>query len=136
MEDHRKKQLQIEELQHDLLLQDAMTSQMEYLKGNTESQIEKHTAWHENELKRARFKREEKVNHAIWYAAELKQRLEIMERVQQKQKTEFEAIKEAGEIVFAENVNLERAIARKKDELRLAKRETEEINRKRIHVGY
>ncbi|CAO4366870.1 unnamed protein product [Caenorhabditis nigoni] len=124
MEDHRKKQLQIEELHHDLLLQDAMTSQMEYLKGKTESQIEKNTAWHENELKRARIEREEKVNHAIWYAAELKQRLEIMERVWQEQKAGFEKIKEAGDVVFAENVNLERVIARKKDELRLAKRAT------------
>ncbi|CAP38201.1 Protein CBG21375 [Caenorhabditis briggsae] len=130
--EHRER---VEALQHDFLWQDAMFREMEYRKEKTNSEIEKRIEWHENELKKVRIEREEKVNYGIWYAAELKQRLEIMERVQQKQKTEFEKIKKNGDVVIAENVNLERAIARKKDELRFAKRETEEINRKRIDVA-
>ncbi|CAO4366873.1 unnamed protein product [Caenorhabditis nigoni] len=88
------------------------------------TKIQNHPKKHERRMKKVRTTQEETVDNAVFYAAELTRKVECMERVDEQQKKQFKTLKKAGNAFIAENATLERKIARMKDELRFAKRQS------------
>ncbi|CAO4366874.1 unnamed protein product [Caenorhabditis nigoni] len=108
----------------------AMSEEMHFRREATKREIETYPDRHENRMRVVRIVHWANVNNAVRYAAELTRRVECMDRVEEKQKGQLEMLKKAGDAVIAENTQLERAIARMKDELRLAKLEEKYDNMK------
>ncbi|UMM20048.1 hypothetical protein L5515_015415 [Caenorhabditis briggsae] len=107
----RREQAQIRGLQRELDWEKDMFREMVYRKGETDSDIERHPERHAKTLEKVRREHEEKVNASIIYAAELTRRVECMDRIEEKQKSQLEILKKAGNAVIAENTTLERKIA-------------------------
>ncbi|ULU08116.1 hypothetical protein L3Y34_019299 [Caenorhabditis briggsae] len=124
----RREQAQIRGLQRELDWEKDMSREMVYRKGETDSDIERHPERHAKTLEKVRREHEEKVNASIIYAAELTRRVECMDRIEEKQKSQLEILKKAENAVIAENTTLERKIASLKYELRMTS------SRKRAHA--
>ncbi|CAO4366871.1 unnamed protein product [Caenorhabditis nigoni] len=114
----RREQNRIRELQGDLDWEKDRKRTMIYRKDETDRDIGRHPERHAKTMEKVRMEHEERVNAAIVYAAELTKRVECMDRVEERQKEQLEKIKEAADVIFAENEALEQKIASLKKELR------------------
>ncbi|CAP38202.1 Protein CBG21376 [Caenorhabditis briggsae] len=96
----RREQAQIRGLQRELDWEKDMSREMVYRKGETDSDIERHPERHAKTLEKVRREHEEKVNASIIYAAELTRRVECLDRIEEKQKSQLEILKKAENAVI------------------------------------
>ncbi|CAO4366872.1 unnamed protein product [Caenorhabditis nigoni] len=124
----QREQAQIKDLQHNVDRWKSISRIMEYSREEIQRVIERYPEKHAKRMEKVRKEREERVNAAIVYAAEITRRVGCMDRMEEKQKEQIEKIQEAGEVIFAENAALEQKIASLKKELRKTS------SRKRAHA--
>ncbi|UMM20049.1 hypothetical protein L5515_015415 [Caenorhabditis briggsae] len=86
-----------------------------------ESAVEEWEKKHEGNMNEVRRKRNEKVDSAILYAAEMEKRVESLERNDKKQKEQFEKFEEVLKVLEDENMKYEEKIKMMQKSLRAAK---------------